>query len=593
MRKSLSILFIILFFIPLFSENNNWSKLKLIYYYDSQGMRNEVIDNLSLMKLNSLFGKEKKKIINNLISFADLKVKTDKELSKKVYLKILNEVPDYWYMKNKLVNLEKSDGSLFYDFKVALSQFLNIRIDFSSSFLMLNIFVNSFLYSVLLVVFIFSIIALIRYFFLFTNDVLIDNSGFSFKNAIILTVFFIWPVVFLSGWIAYPVLVLGILFKYMSNSEKNTVYLLLSVSIIALFAYSFTSVLTEHFSSESFKIDRRLYEGVYSEENYSNLTDEQKIVYSYSEYKKKNYIKAREILSFVNDERYSQLKLLLLGNLFFKKFKSSEDTEDYDLSKSMRYYSKVLRKDENNEIALNNLALVLFRDISKENSKKVFESYEKRYPRLNDKKNDVLKLEDPTLDGNYLWRQLIKFSDVSFNPARLISNVFVRFFSIPFIYYILVFFMYIKFLKRIFPSIGESTKCSKCSKIIKKKNIHKSYNLCEDCNQLFLIKDVIFLEAKLLKEKEIKKKNFISFIKIMLASVFIPGLNLNFKNRSKTYFILSVFLFFFLIFAFTGFMNFKALNLPIPFVFNISGIIAAVLYFVINIFSVSGEDYGV
>lgn len=97
----------------------------------------------------------------------------------------------------------------------------------------------------------------------------------------------------------------------------------------------------------------------------------------------------------------------------------------------------------------------------------------------------------------------------------------------------------------------------------------------------------------MLKEKEIKKKNLIGFAKIMIASIFIPGLNFNFKERNRTYILLSIFLFFFFVFAVTGIIGFSALKLPVPFIFNISGIIATVLYFVINIVSVSGEDYGI
>jgi DNA-directed RNA polymerase subunit RPC12/RpoP len=323
------------------------------------------------------------------------------------------------------------------------------------------------------------------------------------------------------------------------------------------------------------------------------LNNDQKVVYALLNYRKGLLLKTMEILNSVDEDRYREMKEVLLGNLYYKKYIHSSGIDKIALDKSIEHYLKVLKEDKDNKVAVNNLAIALIRTVHDKDMEKVYASYAQRYPDLDDMKYSILKLKVPVLDENYLWKCLLMQPDDSFNPLNLIKHTLIKFISYPFMYFLLVFFLYAKFIKKLFRLLGTSTKCSKCSKIINKKNIHKSYNLCNDCHQLFLIKDVIFLEAKLLKEKEIKKKNLRLFMKIILSSIFIPGLNLNFKQKNNLFVVLSVFLYFFLIFGLTGFLGFKSLGLSVPYIFNISGIIAAILYFVINIFSIKGEDYGI
>ncbi len=592
MRKYLIIFSVLLLVLPVLSDTNPWGNLDLIFYYDANGQREKVIENLDKIELSALVRGDRQEIVKKLIDFADSKRVQDTAISKIIYSKVLKDVPEYWHIQNKISDID--DNGLLSNIKGTLPQLFKISKDFNSSFLFLNIFVNSLLYALLFVLFIYSIVFLIKYFMLFANDLLIDSHGdFSFKKVLLLLSLFIWPVLFFSGWAIYPFLIFGVLYKYMSNSDKKSIFTLFIIAIIILSVFSFNSVLSEHYKSDTFKIDRQLYNGNYDSKNYSRLSNEQKTLYALIEYERKDFGKSLDILNNVDSEYYSATGSILLGNLFYNKYINGSDKDEQNLSKSKDYLLQVLRQDEKNEIVLNNLTLVLLRDQQDENEQKVFDSYVDQYPYLSNYKHLVLDLKSPIINKHYLWKKLFLLSENSFNPIKFTTSVVVKLTTLPLIYYILIFFLYIKFLHKLFTALGESTTCSKCSKIIKKKTIHKSYRLCEDCHQLFLIKDVIFLEAKLLKENEIKKKNFHGFIKKTILSIVIPGLNFNYRDKTNLFLTLSMFLYFFIIFGYTGIASFNSLGLPVPFVFYISGLISSALYLVLNITSIMGEDYGV
>jgi len=592
MRKYLIILSVLLLVLPVLSKTNPWGNLNLIFYYDANGQREKVIENLDKIELSALVRGDKQEIVKKLVAFADSKRVQDIVMSKMIYSKVLKNVPEYWHIQNKISDID--DNGLFSNIKGTLSQLFKISKDFNSSYLFLNIFVNSLLYALLFVIFIYSIIMLIKYFMLFANDFLIDSHGdFSFKKVLLLLSLFIWPVLFFSGWAMYPFLIFGVLYKYMSNSEKKSIFTLSIIAIIIVSVFSFNSVLSEHYKSDAFKIDRQLYNGNYDSKNYSRLSNEQKTLYALIEYERNDFGKSLDILNNVDSDYYSDINSILLGNLFYNKYINGSDKDKQNLSKSKDYLLQVLRRDEKNKIVLNNLTLVLLRDQQDENEQKIFDSYVERYPYLSNYKSFVLDLKSPVINKHYLWKKLFLLSENSFNPIKFTTSAIVKLATLPLIYYILIFFLYIKFLHKLFIDIGESTICSKCSKIIKKKTIHKSYQLCEDCHQLFLIKDVIFLEAKLLKENEIKKKNFQGFIKKTILSIVIPGLNFNYRDKTNLFLILSMFLYFFIIFGYTGIASFNSLGLPVPFAFYISGFISSALYLVLNITSIMGEDYGV
>ena len=147
-------------------------------------------------------------------------------------------------------------------------------------------------------------------------------------------------------------------------------------------------------------------------------------------------------------------------------------------------------------------------------------------------------------------------------------------------------------MKKVFQNLGKSTHCSKCSKIIKEVSVHKSYKLCDECYQLFLIKDVIFLEAKILKEKELKRKYRKKYLANLIFSIIIPGLNLLNKEKGKLFVGVSLVFWLLLGFACFGIIIFSDIYSLAPIFLNYIGFLAILMYLLINIFSLRGDDYG-
>jgi hypothetical protein len=107
-----------------------------------------------------------------------------------------------------------------------------------------------------------------------------------------------------------------------------------------------------------------------------------------------------------------------------------------------------------------------------------------------------------------------------------------------------------------------------------------------------MIKDVIFLEAKILKEKELSRKSRRKTFYMLLVSLIVPGLKLVFSNQQRRFIIFSG-LFYFL----TGYFlvsNIAMRNLfssPPMFVHFIGGL-AVLFYFVLNIYALRGDENG-
>ena len=174
----------------------------------------------------------------------------------------------------------------------------------------------------------------------------------------------------------------------------------------------------------------------------------------------------------------------------------------------------------------------------------------------------------------------------------VVAGEFLRF---PVLLALLAMAAYIFLLRRFVPSLGQSIFCSKCGKIIRKMSIEQaqSHALCEDCYQLFLIKDPIFLEAKLLKEKEIGRQAGRKHLLQLAISLVVPGFILNFRDRSKVFALL--FFTFAVVFGLflVNSLNFKGVFGVAPMFLNLIGLVAVALYLVIAVISLRRAGDGI
>jgi tetratricopeptide (TPR) repeat protein len=583
-KKSILVMIgLVLLFSFSWAATNPWSNLKKIYFYDFSGDISAVKENLTQLDAQNLIPAEKIELLQKLNELGDRYYKKKNfTLAEAFYQKILLISPqDTWPIYNKLEKINKLKGNPFWNFKNIGRQLGLVSQDFGGTFLLLNIFFNVLFFSSLLLFYLSIAIMFLKYFKLVTHDFILGgDSKFQSKKLIFLLVLLLWPLAVLGGWGYYPFLFCGFMWFYFDHDDrvniKHIVGILLAMTLIS----SVNNYLEKSLQSPGFQTIKNIYAGhLFSEQSYNLFDNEMKVIQAYAYYHKHKTDTALDILQATGNNYNSTLKLNLLGNIYFEKG---------NITQSIQFYRQSLRLDDQNKVTLKNFTLALL----KNNDPELFKFYLKNYPEILGYKDKITILQTLKLPEKILWKRLLDFSWEDFHVWNFLSNIAIEFFKIPILLACLIMLVYISLLKKLSPTLGQSTFCNKCSKIIKKKSIEQAHTLCEDCYQLFLIKDPIFFEAKIIKEKEISRKLRFKYSLNLIANLFIPGFSLNFKNKNK------VFTFFFLLFFNVfGFYLFSALTFKkffgaIPMFINFIGIFAIILYLAINIYSLRGDDHG-
>jgi tetratricopeptide (TPR) repeat protein len=583
-NKILFLFFIFLGTVFLLSKEDPWGNLKKIYFYDSIKNDRQVLEQLKLIEFEGLTRADQKEIASQLIRFGDYYFEKGKyDHAEAFYRKVFKVSPkdDYWYLYNKLEKIKRVNGSFFIGFKSLFGQLFLALKNFKASFLLVNQFFNLLFFSALFTFLLFSLIMFIRYFKLAGNDLFLgEKRKFPIKKIIIILLVLLWPALFMFGWMIYPFLLTGFLWFYLNENEKKAVkYMLIAVAVISTL-YCLNLMLEKNLQTNSFKQIQQVYEGhIFDEEVYETFDDGLKVAQAFSYYENGKYDTALDILNSTSDDYKSPQKYTLKGNIYFRYG---------EIGQSIKYYSDSLLLDDDNEIALNNFTLALL----KENKPEVFTSYAKRYPQIESFRTKAVDIRNVKLNPGALWERLFNSSKGNFNPGVFFKGIIGELIKLPVVYYLLLFIIYVMGLTKLVPDIGQSTFCTKCHKIIKETSIHKSYKLCDDCYQLFSIKDVIFLEAKILKEKELKKKFKKKYIFSLIFSLLIPGLNFIPRGSNRIFLLLAVIFYFLVGFAVVGMVNFNRIFSTAPLFFNLVGIGAMGFYLLVNIFSVTGEENG-
>lgn len=587
--KILLVIFVLLCSVSLLPKEDPWGSLKKIHFYDSVKNYRQVLEQLELIEFEDLTRSDQKEIAAQLIRFGDHYFEKGKyEHAEAFYRKVFNVSPkdDYWYLYNKLENIKRVNGSFFIGFKSLFGQLFLALKNFKASFLLVNHFFNLLFFSTLFTFLLFSLMLFIRYFKLAGNDLLLgEKKKLSFKQILIILLVLLWPALFTFGWMIFPFILTGFLWFYLNENEKKAVkYMLITVAVISVL-YSLNLMLEKNLQTNSFQRAQEVYAGhLFNEEVYKTFDDGLKVAQALSYYEKgksdPNALNtALDILNSTSDDYKNPLKYDLIGNIYYLRG---------DIGESIRNYGNSLQLNDENEIALNNFTLAL----SKENKPEVFESYAKRYPQIKSLRTKAVDIKTARLNQGALWKRLFNSLKENFNPGLFFKEIISELLKLPVVYYLLLFIIYVSGLKKLVPFIGQSTFCSKCRKIIKETSVHKSYKLCDDCYQLFSIKDVIFMEAKILKEKELKKKFMRKYIVSLIFSLLIPGLNFNYRGNNRLFLLFSVIFYFLVGFAVVGMANFNHIFSTAPLLFNLVGIGAVGFYLLINILSVTGDENG-
>ncbi len=563
--------------------DNPWGDLKKLHFYDSVKDESKAAEILESIDCRDMSPGNQDAFARQLIAFGDKYYSQGNYNSARVfYNKVLEFSPKYWYLYNKLEKVDRAKGSSIMGLKNVFSQFLLMMKDFQSSYMVVNHFFNMLFFAGIFVFFLFSIILFLKYFRLAGNDLFLEESGsFSIKKTLMVLPVLLWPLLMLAGWMIYPFLIAGFLWAYINQNERTTIKYFLVVVVVLSFLYSINLVLEKNAGTHRFKMIQQVYNGhLFERDDYGKFDNQLKTALANSYYKERQYDTALDILVSTGDSYRDHLKFVLIGNIYFKSENFSE---------SINAYKEALRLGGTNDITLNNFTMALLKNSQED----VFKENAADYPQLNEMMKTVSTLKAPRLaPTGLMWKRLFNGSAEEFSFAGFISSLLGEFFKLPVLYYILLFIAYLYGINRLFHPIGGSTYCSKCTKIIKEASVHKSYKLCDECYQLFLIKDVIFLEAKILKEKELNKKFKKRYIIGLFFSILLPGLNLNNKERNRLFIFLALGFYFFLGFAVMGMVIFNNLYSAAPIILNIIGMLAFIFYFLVNLFSVLGDYDG-
>ncbi len=582
-KKALFLLVFFVLAIPGAANESPWGQLKKIHYFDGQKDYKKVREHLGGIEYSQMNRMEMKDVAIQLKKFGDQYLhEGDYNLAREFYYKVLTLNPGQWDIYNQLERINREEGALTFNFSFLATQFIEVFNNFKASFLLVNNFINVMFFSGLMVLFLFSILILGKYFTIAAHDFTVNaRGGFSVRNLVILLLLLLWPLLFFPGWAAYPFLILGLLWTYFNDTEKRAAILGVVLVGILSILLAFNGYLGNTYKHSGFKEIRNVYEGALYEEDVTRSFDsELKVLQALAYYDEEKFERSLDLLVSTEENYSSVMKYNLLGNIYFI----------FDnLNESIKYFKLALSIDDKNPITLNNFALALLKNGNSE----VLELYGKRYPELSTYQKTATGLQVAPVTEIFLWKRLMNGGRESFDAGFVTSRLLKQLLRVPVLYLIIIFSLYIVFLKLIFSSTGESTYCSKCAKVIKKKDIHRSYKLCNECYQLFMIKDVIFLEAKILKEKELNKKYMKRYIAILLMSLFIPGLNLHYKNKHSQFILCATIFYVFLGFFMISRFLFNEIFRAVPIFVNLVGLLAFIVFFLVNIYSIIGDDNGV
>jgi tetratricopeptide (TPR) repeat protein len=562
-----------------------WGSLKKIYFYEASGNLGEVRRNLERLDAQGLPPGDKIDLMNKLTELGDRYfMKKNDSLAEAFYRQTLKISPqDAWPVYNKLEKISRRRGGLLWNLTGVARQFTLLTRSFNGSILLLGGFFSVLMFAGLLLFFMVAAAMAVRYFKLAAHDFILEGSSrFSLIKLLLLLLLLFWPLLVTGGWAIYPFLLCGFLWNYLNHDERVNVKRIQVLLLLLAFLYSLGQYLEKSMQSPGFQTVQQVYSGqLFPASAYSGFDNEMKVMQAYAYYHRDQPDTAMDVLLETGSAYASTLKFNLLGDIHFEKG---------NIPQSIQYYRQSLSMDDRNPTTLMNFTVALL----KNNDPDLFLFYSKNYPQINQIKDKITALQKNRLPEKILWQRLLNFSWVRFHFWHLLEVMGGEFIRFPVLLAILIMAAYVWLLKKFFPSLGQSIFCSKCGKIIRKMSIEqaKSHALCEECYQLFLIKDPIFLEAKLLKEKEIVRQSLLKNSLLFATSLVVPGFLLNFRDKGKVFaplfFAWAVVFGLFLVNA----LNFKGVFGTVPMFLNLIGLAAVVLYLAVAIYALQGNPDG-
>jgi len=508
--------------------------------------------------------------------------KGDASISEAFYKKSLNVDKNGWKPLNKLSDSHARGNGMPIHLPSTMRQIPRLLRNFIPSFLLLNETLHSLTIAFCWMFLVVALVLLTRYFPLAQNDLFRDeewriNWIVLLLSAVLLT----WPLVIGPGWGVVPFLIMGFLWVYMERPERRSILIAMIAFLLVVLLAGFQQVLNNSYQSREFSKTMRVFNGEdLDEKELVGLDNRLTVIRGFNEYEAGNMEKALEILESTGEEFRLKLKYQLLAGIQYRYGNISECIASLRLA---------LQMDDKDPVSLNNFTLALLENGNYE----LLKSYTQRYPQIRILKRQYLQLMEPVPNPMILWRRLFSHGKDSFSIGDFMKKWSSAVAGFPGSWSIMLFVFYLLLIPRVFSGIGKSISCTKCGKHIDRTAMHRSYKLCNECYQLFMIKDVMFLEAKVIKEKELirRRRRFKSLV--LGLSLFIPGLNLLERSRFTLFMILATPMFFLTAFYFTSRQAFKTTFGVVPLFLQIVGVLAVLAYILVNLAALRGEEDGI
>ena len=522
-------------------------------------------------------------IANLLEGYGDeYRRRKENTLAEMFYRQVVEVDPQKWKVFNKLNGLYRDDHGIPLHLPATFKQFSRMLRNFTPSFLLLNRILHSLTVAVFWVFMMLALVMLMRYFPLAQTDLFRDDEWrIKWIHLVMTLLLLLWPLAVGIGWWMVPFLILGFLWVYIERPERRSIMLGMAGFLVVILLAGFQQVLDRSYQSKAFSTTMKVFHGQPLEKDELKDLDSQLVVLrAFSQYEAGNMETALDLLESTGEAYRGKLKYQLLAGIQYRFGNITECIANLRLA---------LRVDDKDPVSLNNFTLALLEN----GNHKLLDSYIQRYPQIRKLKGQYLQLLEPKRNHFLLWRRLFSRGRDSFAVSGFIRSWAHEVLRFPGALALVIFFGYLLLIPKLLGGIGKSISCSKCDKHIDRASIHRSYKLCGECYQLFMIKDVMFLEAKVLKEKELMRKQRFRKAWILLISLFSPGLNLLVRSRHALYFLLATPMFFLMAFFWTARHVFRENLSVIPLFFQLIGALAVLSYVLINLVALKGEEDGI
>ncbi len=521
-----------------------------------------------------------------LVVGAELYGQGQKEAASILLTKLLALDPSEWRAISFL-NQYREDKKLFdlSNIKKIVNQTTRLFRNFEPSVILATQINTALFWAVLLTLLSFSFWMIRNYFSLATHDMIrMENGLVDIKKLAMWAVILLWPIVLGAGWFLFVMIIIASLWFYTEKSERKALIFLFIILAIMTLISSVNQFLIHQLNNQSFLQTKKIIQNdtMSYDEDEIERNQYSKMILALNNFNAGHLEEGMEWLNSADDT----VPIVMKKNLYGYAFLSNKDYQN-----AISTLTEVLARNPSDQTALHNLSAALL-----ENSDQaLYDAFVERFPKLKSFQEIAGQPKLPHLSESFILSMFLSAGKKTNEGAfwYIAKSCFKFLLRMPIIYFFIIFFVYVKFLPLLFHSIGRSTHCTKCQKIIKKENTNRAINVCNDCYQLFLIKDTMMADAKSFKETEINRKNRRKNMILLLFSFLSPGFFLHMRGQHRLFAVTNYFFYLFLIIAWASWQPLAIYCGAVPLFAKAFGILAALVFLFTNLLIFQGDEYGI